>query len=105
MRWPWGLTLALASACSCGGGSGVVSTFEASDEGWTLGGDPTSPTPELRATGGNPGGNICGTDAVQSDIWYFIAPSPFLGDKSAFYGKRLTWDLEQFTSFQQLHGR
>jgi alkaline phosphatase D len=104
MRWL--LVLVLASGCSCGGGnSWAESNFDNDDEGWTLSPDATSTTPELRATGGAPGGHICGKDGEMSDIWYFSAPEKFLHDASTTYGKRLTWSLKQESTFQQVKGR
>ncbi len=102
MRCLAAILLVGASGCN-----GVVafgsSTFDANDQGWLLNGDATAV--ELRSVGGNPGGHICGKDSVNGDIWYFIAPYPFLGDASRAYGKRLTWDLKQDNMYQQLKGR
>ena len=54
---------------------------------------------------GNPGGDLCGKDQSDGDIWYFTAPRKFLGDASDAYGKRFTFDLKQFTIFNQVRGR
>jgi hypothetical protein len=80
------------------------SDFEASADGWTMAGD-VLPAPELRATGGNPGGCICGTDLMMADIWYFVAPSKYLGNVSRAYGKRLTWDIKGSSEFYLIKGR
>ncbi len=69
--------------------AGVIaqSTFDAGDEGWTVGdffAATGASTPTYVATGGNPGGFIRAND------WYgwngFHAPTAFLGDQSAAYG-------------------
>lgn len=89
----------------CSGGTTFAgSTFDANDEGWTLNGDASGKI-ELRSVGGNPGGHVCGKDSTNGDIWYFIAPSRFLGDASKLYGLRLTWDLKQDQMYQQVSGR
>ena len=100
MRRLWALWLGLL-AC---GPAAPSSTFEADDDGWTLGGNGAT-KPELRAAGGNPGGHLCAMDAVSGDLWYFIAPVHFLGDASRAFGLRLTWDLKQDQMFQQIKGR
>ncbi len=90
-------------ACS-EGGSLAGSSFDANDEGWSVNGDAAGKI-ELRSVGGNPGGHVCGKDGVNADLWYFVAPSRFLGDKSNVYEQRLTWDLKQDQMFQQVSGR
>lgn len=89
----------------CGGIPSIASsTFSSYNEDWTLIGD-VDERPELRGTGGNPGGHICGTDLNTGDIWYFVAPGKYLGDVSRAYGKRLTFDMKQSIQHSQLHGR
>ena len=106
MRWTPGLLLALS--CSCTGNNGppsyASSTFDSDVDGWVLEGD-AKPQPELSAAGGDPGGNICGTDLDEGDIWYFVAPQKYLGDASSVFGKRITWALKEDTIFMQLMGR
>lgn len=101
-----GLVLLLAlQGCDCGGPPSYAhSTFETGDEGWRLAGDADL-QPLLDAKGGNPGGTICGEDQVGGNIWYFVAPQKYLGDVSETYGKRLTFDLRQSSSFNQIRGR
>jgi hypothetical protein len=96
----WGLL-------GCGGvPSHASSTFEANDDGWIIGNNGASSTkPTLEREGGNPSGNICGKDVDEGDIWYFSAPPKYLGNASASYGKRLTFDLKQGADFSQIHGR
>jgi hypothetical protein len=61
--------------------------------------------PTLDREGGNPGGNICGVDHAFGDTWYFVAPAKFQGDASGAWGKRLTFDLKQYTIYNQIRGR
>jgi hypothetical protein len=43
-------------------------------------------------SGGNPNGLIRATDDATGGVWYFQAPSKYLGDASATYGKVLALD-------------
>lgn len=105
MRALAALAVVLLCGCDCGGPAALAkSTFSRDDEGWTLTGD-VDQRPELRATGGNPGGTICGTDQVGGNIWYFVAPGYYLGDVSRAWGQRLTFDLKQDSIFNQIRGR
>lgn len=81
------------------------STFEANDDGWTLSNNGVGSKPLLRQQDGNPSGQLCGTDSDATDIWYFVAPPEYLGNEALAYGKRLTFDLRQSESFNQIHGR
>jgi hypothetical protein len=97
--------ISLLTLCGCNGVAAyAASTFDANDEAWQLNGDAAARI-ELRSVGGNPGGHVCGKDSVNGDIWYFVAPSRFLGDATKAFGKRLTWDLKQDNMYQQLKGR
>lgn len=98
--------LLLGVLCLACGGSGTFasSTFDANDEGWSLSGDAEGKV-ELRAVGGSPGGHICGKDSTNGDVWYFVAPAPFLGDKTKAYATKLSWALKQDQMYQQLSGR
>lgn len=91
-------------AVSCGPGY-PTSVFESDDEGWTLTGNGEGTRPQLKSTGGNPAGNICGQDSADGDIWYFVAPQKYLGDQSGRYGNRLTFDLKQGSMYSQVKGR
>lgn len=85
-------------ASACGNGALASSQFDANDEGWTSNGD-ADPV-QIRAAGGNPGGHICATESNETgERWYFVAPQKFLGEKSAAYGLRLTWDMKQNARF------
>lgn len=98
------LFLAVAELAACGP---VVpsSLFESDAEGWTLSNNTDQLQPELLAQGGNPAGHICGQDAQDGDIWYFVAPQKYLGDMSRMYGKRATFDVKQSSNYFQIKGR
>lgn len=81
------------------------SAFESDDEGWTLSGNGERAQPTLEATGGYPAGHLCGQDAYDMDAWYFVAPSKYRGNQSMRYGLRLTFDLKQFSIYNQVKGR
>lgn len=74
----------------------TVSTFDDGTEGWSLFG--TLNPLEYSSTAGNPGGAIFSSFAwpghpAFADIWYFVAPSKFLGDNSDAHYGTLTLDL------------
>ena len=83
----------------------VVSTFDTDADGWTLqvlsSLFTTNPPlvvayelPTYLASGGNPGGCISSQDsAVDPTEPHFVAPAKFLGDKSAYYGGVLSFDV------------
>lgn len=71
----------------------AMSDFSTNDEGWRLVGDSTTATPTYLSTGGNPGGFVRGFDQVVGGVWFWQAPTKFLGDDSAAYGHTLTYDL------------
>jgi hypothetical protein len=82
------------------------SLFEGDDESWVIAGNGDSARPAFQATGGNGGnGNICATDALATDIFYFVAPQKFLGNASAAYGKVLLFDLKTSSQFMLIKGR
>jgi hypothetical protein len=108
--WLLGLFL-VASACSAqkaetetpvpttsGAPAGTHSTsaFEADADGWTITGDAQSDhvEPDYNGQGGNPDGLISATDDATGGVWYFQAPSKYLGDASDTYGKFLDFDLK-----------
>ncbi len=72
----------------------IVSSFDASAEGWTVSGNPGPPAstvPDWNAAGGNPGGYISDFDEGAGGM-FFDAPAAFLGDQSSKYGEYLSWD-------------
>ena len=95
-----------ALSSSCGGIPAYASSvFEADDEGWLLGNNGDDTVPILHPEGGNPGGNICGIDHSLGNLWYFVAPPKFQGNASGAWGKRLTFDLKQYSIYNQIRGR
>lgn len=68
-------------------------------DGWTVMGDGSPPA--YFAAGGNPGGYISTTDQGTGGVVYWSAPAKFLGDKSAAFGGRLTFELQQSTTDSQ----
>ncbi|MBE2253793.1 MAG: hypothetical protein IAE78_29960 [Myxococcus sp.] len=106
MRLPLVLTLCAASfACGPTVPSYASSLFEGDDETWTVTGNGDVERPSFQATGGNQNGNICATDALAGDIFYFVAPAKYLGNVSVVYGKRLTFDLKTSSQFMLIKGR
>jgi len=78
----------------------ITSTFEEGPEGWSFIED-VSEFRHLDADG-NPGGYIEAEDQRLGDIWSFSAPEEYLGDKSAFIGGRLSFDLRQSSLDNQI---
>jgi hypothetical protein len=85
--------------------AGIIasSTFDSNPDGWlvkdltfpAVGSPPTvlgTFTPTFNATGGNPGGHLSMSDP-SANVWYWYAPSQFLGNQSAAYGGALQFDL------------
>jgi hypothetical protein len=86
-----------------GGPAGAVtSTFRGGPEGWRTGNLPDGgpydtlrgmTTPKWDGAGGQRGGAISMTDPEGYSDFCFDAPSPYLGDKRAFYGGELRYQL------------
>lgn len=85
--------------------AGVIasSTFDSDRDGWLIkdlsfpavGSPPPvlgTYTPTFNPTGGNPGGHVSIHDP-SGNVFYWYAPSKFLGDQSAAYGGTLQYDL------------
>ena len=72
----------------------VISEFETGTEGWTVNNDGTGL--QWNQTGGNPDGYIEASDLVQGDYWYWVAPDAYLGDKTAYAGGSLSFDMQAF---------
>lgn len=68
-------------------------------DGWTVVGDGSAPS--YIAAGGNPGGYISTTDQATGLVVYWVAPAKFLGNKSAAFAGKLTFDLRQSTTDNQ----
>lgn len=81
-------------------GPRIQSTFDDGVDGWSFIADVR----EFRAVadGGNPGGYIEAVDYTTGQIWYFAAADKFLGDKSAYAGGRLQFDLKQSSLSSQI---
>jgi hypothetical protein len=84
------LSIAQASATT------ISSTFDTGAEGWSaldaVGFDYSS---TWQSTGGNPGGFLEGIETdPNGGTGYFIAPSKFLGNLSAYAGGTLTYDFK-----------
>jgi alkaline phosphatase D len=63
-------------------------------DGWTTGPQANSAhNLGWNKTAGGNGYIVAGDDA--GDVWYFVAPTKFLGDDSKAYGQNLTFDLKQ----------
>ena len=79
----------------------VSSTFNADAEGWgavdgiygSYGSAGTAFSVTYSGSGGKPGGYISATDP-SDNTFAFEAPSAFLGNKSAYYGGSLKFDLK-----------
>ncbi|MFT7594457.1 MAG: hypothetical protein ACI8R4_001778 [Paracoccaceae bacterium] len=74
-------------------GPKVKSGFDADTEGWSFIADVKEFTWE--AVGGNPGGYLEAVDFTTGQVWYFVAPAIYLGNKSAYAGGTLQFDLKQ----------
>jgi hypothetical protein len=70
----------------------VSDTFSVDGAGWTHIGDNTNP-PAYNVTGGNPGGYISIADPATGSDDYFVAPSKYLGNDSAYAGGTMSWDI------------
>jgi hypothetical protein len=72
----------------------IRSTFEAGDEGWTIGGGdlglfgPVAWAPDAGSIGG-------ALEAGGGNRWYWVAPPKFRGDLSGAYGQALRFSLRQ----------
>lgn len=77
-------------------GAALVSTFDTGDEGWSVdsnqgsagvGGFVWSPT------GGRPDGQVSARDIGDQGGWWFVAPTGWSGDWSAYLGGTLSFDV------------
>jgi alkaline phosphatase D len=90
-----------------GGPETITSTFDEGTEGWTVVGDAQSGQvePTHVAEGGNPGGYLRATDDVTGGVWYWNASDAYLGDKSAYSGGTLSFDLNQSATDGQFNAQ
>lgn len=89
------LGLAACLAAPVAQAATISSTFDTGTEGWQtsdfLFNSASTVLPTQAATGGNPGGRLITSDVFD---WHaFVAGPQFNGDKSAFYGGTLSFDL------------
>ena len=92
---------AVAAATLLTGAAGagvVVSTFDTGDEGWSFLNDAR----DFAWTDqeGNPAGAITARDRSTGVIWYYAAPTAYLGDQSALLGGTLSWEILGITGNQ-----
>ncbi len=104
MRRVFAILILGTSACSAIP-SKASTLFEGDDEGWLIAGNGESTRPSFRATGGNPNGNLCATDADPIEFFYFVAPGKFLGGMTDVAGKFLIFDLKINQQFNLQRGR
>lgn len=112
------LVIALVALAGCSGDTGeptseepttesgpapVTSTFDSGAEGWSIVGDAQSRevAPDHVADGGAPGGHLEATDDVTGGVWYWNASAAYLGDKSAYAGGTLSFELRQSSTSSQ----
>jgi Laminin B (Domain IV) len=91
-----GTAVAFALSIAQASADTISSTFDTGAEGWSAldqtGHDYTA---SWQSIGGNPGGFLQGTETNPAGgSGYFIAPSKFLGNLSAYAGGTLTYDLK-----------
>lgn len=79
----------------------IESTFDEDADGWLVSQNGGSTTPQYYTEGGNPGGHIGDSEAQGGVVWYYQAPFKYLGDREAFYGGTLSFDLRQMQTDQQ----
>ncbi|NUB91283.1 alkaline phosphatase D family protein [Haloterrigena sp. SYSU A121-1] len=79
----------------------IESTFDEDAEGWLVSQNGGSNRPVYHGTGGNPGGHIGDAENEGGVAWYYQAPFEYLGDREAFYGGTLSFDLRQEPTDQQ----
>ncbi|PGF14955.1 alkaline phosphatase [Natrinema sp. CBA1119] len=73
----------------------IESTFDGDADGWLISQNGGSNHPVYRESGGNPGGHVSDEENQGGVAWYYQAPFKFLGDREAFYGGTLSFDLRQ----------
>jgi hypothetical protein len=88
--------VALALSIAQASADTISSTLDTGAEAWSALDQQTGDyTASWQSTGGNPGGFLQGTEnIVLGGTGYFITPSKFLGNLSAYAGGTLTYDLK-----------
>jgi len=71
----------------------MIETFDTGTAGWSFVADVA----EFRwqPTGGNTGGYLESVDFAIGEVWYFDAADRFLGNRAAFFGGEISFDLRQ----------
>jgi hypothetical protein len=96
----------LILAGAAGSASAVTlasSSFDASDEGWSAVNGARDF--EWRAEGGDPDGHISARDFSGDTLWFFAAPSSFLGNQAGALGGALSFSLKLDSSSVALSER
>lgn len=77
----------------------ITETFDTGLGGWSFVADVA----EFRwmPDGGNTGGYAEAVDFSTGEVWYFVAPEAFLGNRKGFYGGELAFDLKQSSTTSQ----
>jgi hypothetical protein len=102
-------SMMILTACGGGGSSTtdpvpaeeteIISDFATGVDGWKIEGDGQGSTgvipnfSELNGVGNS--GYIYAEDDVTGGVWYFVAPSKFYGDKTAFFNGKIEFYLIQ----------
>ena len=102
-----GPTLLLLVALCFGGlaKAQITNRFDQDAEGWIMADLPFPSGPyttaltnyptTYSATNGNPGGHIWQLDPMSSRVYYFQAPTNYLGNRSNYYGGTLNFDVRR----------
>ncbi len=80
-------------------GPKIKSTFDSDTEGWSFIADVRDFN--WVASGGNPGGYLEAVDFTTGQVWYNVAPAKFMGNKAAYSGGTLQFDLKQSSTTSQ----
>ncbi|WP_408958988.1 alkaline phosphatase D family protein [Natrinema sp. 74] len=79
----------------------IESSFDGDADGWLISQNGGSNRPVYRGSDGNPGGHVSDEESNGGVAWYYQAPFKFLGDREAYYGGTLSFDLRQAQSDRQ----
>ncbi|PCH69076.1 MAG: hypothetical protein COC12_09485 [Rhodobacteraceae bacterium] len=80
-------------------GAKIKSTFDTDTDGWSFIADVKDFN--WIPTGGNPGGYLESVDFTTGQVWYNVAPAKFMGNKAAYSGGTLQFDLKQSSTGSQ----
>lgn len=82
-------------------GPKITSGFDVDTEGWSFIADVKEF--DWVPTGGSPGGYLEAVDFATGQIWYFVASEKYLGNKGAYSGGTLQFDLKQSGTHSQIN--